>query len=172
MKRLLFLFTVIALVACGKESPKAGFEVPEAVTKKFADQFPNAEKVRWEKEGKYFEAEFVDAGTELEVVYDLNGAVVLTETGMAASALPEKITQYLAENHAGLPVAEAERIVMGESVRYEVALDDNGRERELLFNEAGELLEDVVSEDEASDDDSEDSSDDSGSSEDSGDTND
>lgn len=79
MKNVFFVIAVVAIFslnACGQTSK----DVPENIKTAFSQKFPNATKVKWDKENeKEWEAEFKMDGKECSVNFDNNGAILKEE---------------------------------------------------------------------------------------------
>lgn len=112
-------------------------QIPAPVKEAFAKSFPNATKVKWEKEDANYEAEFHDGATEFSAVYSATGTWMETEEEIAVSNLPQGVKDYLAKHYAGKKVKEASKITHADgSITYEAEI--NGKD--LLFDANGNLL--------------------------------
>lgn len=120
---------------------ETGSDIPEAVTAALQAAYPDAADVEWESEGEYYEAEWNVDGKEFEVVFDKDGKVMMTESAIDVSELPEGVAAYLAENHEGQEPSEVEKVIKGDEVFYEVEFEVEGEEMELLFDSDGNVLE-------------------------------
>jgi hypothetical protein len=163
MKHLLFLITLLSLLflgACSTEKQDIANDspVPEAVKTAFKQAHPQAKAVNWSKEGKYFEAEYEEGKMERAFVYDEKGSLVLTETEIDPSELPGTIVSYLSTNFPEHQVKEVDKIVKGDAVAYDVLFVENGKARELTFDDAGNL----IGEEDEGDDDEDDEDDEDG----------
>lgn len=136
MKKLLIIFIVIGLTACGgsKKEEKTttdstvtkeeGVQIPDAVKDAFAKAYPNVNDAKWEAEEGNFEAEFEVDKIETSVLYNATGSVLETETAMEPSKLPEAAKKYCADNMKGKEIMEAAKIVDGYGViSYEAEVD-------------------------------------------------
>ncbi|MCF8309376.1 MAG: PepSY-like domain-containing protein [Bacteroidales bacterium] len=118
------------------ESPK----VPDPVKKAFKTEKPKMNDVEWEKEGNYFAVEFKEEGVEKEMVYDAKGNVVSTETGIDTGSLMPSIKKYLEENYRDYEIEEAEKIEKKGKTSFEVEVEANDEEIELLFDSNGQFI--------------------------------
>jgi hypothetical protein len=159
MKIFSFFAVFLLLVACsGESSDPTNYsqDIPKAALTKFETTFPKAKDVKWEKEGEYFVAEFTENGLEKEVIYDSEGNLVATETEIKISEIPSKIIDYVNENYIGAEIEEAEKIESVDGNFFEVEIEYNDSEVELLFDESGNFLRREEDEAEIDDDDEDD----------------
>ena len=136
---------ILAALVAGVFSLQAfacGDDVPAAVKTKLSSLYPNAKKVKWEKEKEMYEAEFENSGVETSVLFDGQGAVTETEIEIPVSKLPAAATTYLAKNHAGKKVSEAAMITdAAGKVSYEAEVKGVG---DVIFDESGSFLKNEV----------------------------
>jgi hypothetical protein len=134
---LFLLANFIALLfAC--ESGKT--DTPETVKKTFANMFPDASDVEWKMEDDMWEAEFESEGASYEVSFYENGDWYETEFEIKLADLPETAMFILEADYAGLEILETEVVERADFSGYEVEVEKDGKELELYFNEAGELV--------------------------------
>lgn len=111
---------------------------PAAVKAAIARLYPTAKNVKFEKENGDYEAEFIHNGKSMSVVLDAKGTVKETETGIAVSALPASVRDYVAKQMPGRKIKEAAEIVDAKGVKtYEAEVGG----KDLLFDTAGKLLQ-------------------------------
>lgn len=131
---------VLMFAFSGKaQDEKESTEVPDPVKKAFKVEKTDVKDVKWEKEGDYFAAEFKENGVEKEVVYDAKGNVVSNETGMDTGSLMPSIKKYLEENYSDYEIEEAEKIEEKGKTSFEVEVEANDEEIELLFDSTGQF---------------------------------
>jgi hypothetical protein len=153
-------FALFALSSCSKvNSEDEPSSIPNEVTQSFKTTYPNQTDVEWESEGDYFESEFEVNGKEKSVVFDKEGNIVLTETEINTSELPAAVIQYLANNYSTVDIEEAEKIESSEGLRYEVVIEIDDDEAELIFDGQGNFIELEQDEDDAGEEDDDDESD-------------
>lgn len=68
-----------------------GKDFPEKVKADFKSRFPSVTKVKWERQGVLYEAEFKDGKKEIEVIYSKEGDWLYTVTEMDRRNLPVAI---------------------------------------------------------------------------------
>lgn len=133
-----------ALFACtASEAQEVEMDkVPQAVKAAFVARFPKAEAAKWEMEdGKDFEAEFKEAGTERSATFDATGKWLETESEIKASTLPAGVTKAIATKYADRKVKEVERVETPDrGTLYEVELAKEKDVLEVQFNADGKVL--------------------------------
>ncbi|MBC8047176.1 MAG: PepSY-like domain-containing protein [Fimbriimonadaceae bacterium] len=140
MKNLIILFivaSVVFLFSCGSSEK----DVPSNVKIEFAKLYPDVNDVDWEKEGENFEAKFEIADIENSVIFDATGNFLETETEINENELPAAVKAYLQNNYNGVTPEEAFIIRRVDAIFYEIEIEVNKKETELLFDESGNLQE-------------------------------
>jgi hypothetical protein len=110
MKKIIcvLLPAALSMAACAQKIPAD--KVPAAVSSAFDNKFPDATKVRWDKEDEGFEANFRLKGEEVSALFGTAGNWLETETEMEPGALPGAVRRTLGAEFAGYDVEEASRI--------------------------------------------------------------
>ncbi|MBL7104798.1 MAG: PepSY-like domain-containing protein [Bacteroidales bacterium] len=136
MKNLiLFVFVVLlCITACGQIS------APSAVQKAFDAKFPKAEKLKWEQEeANEWEAEFRLDGKEMTASFDSSGKWLETETEVKKKDLPSEVFKSLSIEFDGFEIDEVEFVEKPDFTGYEIALEKEETEVEVLITKAGEI---------------------------------
>lgn len=136
MKKLFFIL-VIALLS----NQVMAFEVPDAIESAFEQKFPNAKKVKWEKEedGNY-EAEFILNDQEMSATFSPSATLLETETELEINELPQKVQDAFKSNYPTAKILEAAKITMADGiVYYETEAKINGKKTDVLFSPDGQL---------------------------------
>lgn len=111
--------------------------VPEQVKATFQKQYPEVQKVKWEKDNGNYEAEFEIGQSEVSMVIDSAGGIVKIEEEIGADALPKNTKDYLTKQFPGKKVKEATKTTDGKGViTYEVEVGDE----ELVFDGNGNFV--------------------------------
>lgn len=145
MKKVLFL---IASVVCSSSitAQKISSEnVPAAVTTAFKAKFSIAEKTTWEMDYDNFEADFTVGKSYFSATFDKDGKWLGTETFLKVSELPKVIREALSKKYGELSaykVTEAIKVEKEKGTTYSLEVVKGENTYDLLFDEAGELLED------------------------------
>jgi hypothetical protein len=128
---------ILAISACQKKNDV----VPENVLDNFNKAYLNAENITWEKENGYFEAEFVIDDVEMAVVFDENALIIMTEETIDQEVLPDTIKSVIAADFANHSILEVNRIFKDSLCFYEVELQSEEIEKEIVFSEAGMIVQ-------------------------------
>ena len=137
-QRMLFLalFGLGCSLSCTAQKLKDN-EVPVAVKLTMEKKFPGITKVKWSKEDKDFESEFMKDGKEMSAVFKASGTWKETETEIKVNELPQLIKAYMAEHVKGKKIREAAIIHKQDgSVVYEA----EAQNADYLFDAKGNLL--------------------------------
>lgn len=149
MKRL-FLFAIIGLISSNTYGQEAA---PTPVIKSFQSKFTKAEDVKWilEKPDEW-EAEFKLGGKELSACFDSSGKWIETETKINKKELPAEVLKSLFLRFEGFEIEEVELIQTPDFQGYEMVLERQETEVEVLINNSGEItIKDVKVEDDEED---------------------
>lgn len=112
-------------------------KVPEIVSKSLLSKYPNAKKVKWDKEENNYEASFESNKIENSILFNANGKIIETEVEITAAQLPKPILNYIGKNYKDHKVKEAAKIISDKGiVTYEAEI----KGKDLLFDENGKLL--------------------------------
>lgn len=134
MKKIGILVTAIILSSCGTEP---ALEVPEAAKSAFANQYPGATALEWEKEGNNYEVEFKDNEENKSLLYTADGELVLIKTEIPMDALPSAAVDFIASEFPNAEFGEAEKVERGNNRYFEVELYEGEKEIELYFDRQG-----------------------------------
>lgn len=113
---------------------------PAAAEKGFSARFPNAQKVKWGKEGaNKFEAEFVLNGVRMSASFNQDGKWLETETSINIKDLPKAVSDFVVKNYPKAKINEAAKIERpnADVIYYEAEIKENGKEKDLLLTAEG-----------------------------------
>jgi hypothetical protein len=141
MRETIILFTLAFCVCTSAFAQK--IPVPQAANDAFAAKFPNAEKIKWDKENSSeFEANFTLEGTQMSAVFTNDGTWKETETTIDISQLPQPVIDSVNHNYSGGKLFGASKIVRADgSTVYEADIKIKKKKKEVLFDEKGNILE-------------------------------
>jgi Putative beta-lactamase-inhibitor-like, PepSY-like len=129
------LMGIMAFVALTSQAQKTS--IPEVVKAKVTSTYPKATGVKFEKEGKDFEAGFKNEGKDMSILMDGQGNILETETDITVAELPKNVKEYLAKNMKGKKIKEAATIVDAKGMKkFEAEIGG----KDYLFDEKGNLL--------------------------------
>lgn len=134
----LTLMLSVALSSAAEEEESQAVEkidVPEAVLKAFANDFPEMAMTgveTWETDGKtYYEIESGEG--ETDVIYLADGTLYSTEQEIAVNDLPQEVVDALTASHPDGEIVEADMITRGETTEYEVTIEVEGEEEDMVY---------------------------------------
>ena len=137
---------VSATLFAQSEEKSKKITVPTNVKEAFTKDFPG-KKVKWEKEGDNFEAEFKVKGSDASAVYDKKGYRKEIEITIKTVELPNEALQYVNKNYPKSKIMEAAKITNDKNlVTYEAEVKKEGKTYEILFNDNGKFIK-IVDED-------------------------
>lgn len=128
------LFALITLPACAQKLKTD--EVPQAVRSGFAKAYPNVTG-KWEKEKNNYEVNFKKSNSELSCVLDASGNILETKTEINISELPQKVRDYVKQQHPNGKIKEAAKIVKADG---EVTYEAEVKGIDLIFNANGDFV--------------------------------
>lgn len=151
MKKMLAALAVTGIFSL--QAFALGEDVPAAVKTKFASEYPNAKKVKWDNEDGKFEVHFQLDGMEVSATYDANANKLETESEIEISALPKGIPEYFSKNHPGQKIQEAMKITDDKgTITYEA----ESKAGDFIFDANGNFLNKKEKKKEKDDDDDDD----------------
>lgn len=118
-------------------------KVPDNIMNAFESEYPDATEVEWEDEGEEFEVEFEMDGVEREITYDMQANVVETGIDVSEDELPENTMNYITQNYSGFEIEDAEEVESNGKTYFEVELENDQQEIDLLFNMQGDFIREV-----------------------------
>lgn len=119
----------------------AKLEVPILVSKQFASMFPGAVKVKWEKEGSNYEAEFKLNGSEYSAEFTSEGVWLETAQELLRSQLPPALSQELDSLYGANTIEEIELVEAANMGKhYEIEIEGKPFDLKLVYSLTGEFL--------------------------------
>ena len=155
---LLFaMFITVGVCACdeGNEADDLSQKIKVDILRAFDQRFPQAQDVDWDKEGKYFVAEFKSpVGSEvigpaanpmvlyeMEAWFDHGGNWRMTVMEVIYDMLPHSVqVGFSSCSYSGWKVEECNVVEgNGQDTLYILEVQNGSEERELYFNPQGKL---------------------------------
>lgn len=119
---LFLLLTTFAFVACDNEEDDIK-SPPKTVESAFAEKYPNAQFVDWEREYGLYKAEFRNDAAISEAWFEADGSWVKTETNVLPNTLSQPVLDYVALNYQGYRIDDADWVETPERNYYELELE-------------------------------------------------
>jgi len=111
--------------------------VPPVIKTAFTKSFNNVSDVKWEKEGKSYEVNFVQNANKMSAVIDEKGKILEIESEIKISSLLPQILSYMNENYKGKELIGASKINNENgSIHYEALIKGKG----IVFDSKGAFL--------------------------------
>lgn len=145
-KNILIIALSFFVLNCFSNTAKeASVVVPAAVKQAFLKTFPKATNTEWgiEKPGE-FEAEFKLNNVATSALFNKNGALLETETGMTLSTLPVAVKATLTKSFVGFKLQEIEKTTVKGVASFEMIAAKGKENFELVFDLNGKLLKKEV----------------------------
>jgi len=143
---------LMGTVVFGYGQKSHSMKVPDAVQSAFKTKFPEATKVEWEKESAdEWEAEFKWNGKEYSANFKSDGQWLETEYEIKKSEVPKSILAHLDAAYSDYDLEEVERVETADGWAYELEIEVNDEEWEVLVNEKGIIKQSQESEEEDED---------------------
>lgn len=101
--------------------------VPSEVLISFYERYPKAQRIKWEREEKFYEAEFILDMKKHEAIFQPDGTWSKTEIEIKnLSTLPEPIKNYVKANYEGYVIDDAELVQVPNDEFYKVEIEKSG----------------------------------------------
>lgn len=127
-------------------------DVPQKVKDAFSKKFPTAQKVKWDKEkNNEWEAEFKMNGKEYSANFSSEGEWKETESEIKTTELPASVKKTLETEFAGYKIEEAELAETLQGTFYEVEVEKDKKEFEVVLSKDGKVIKKEESKDEDKD---------------------
>lgn len=125
---------LLAAIVCGNMALAQNANVPANVEAEFTKKYPNATKVKWEKEEGNYESSFRMGKKVMSVVYTPGGKLTETETKITVAELPKQAQTYAGKKGT---IKEAAKIEMANgTIRYEAEV----KGKDLIFDDKGNFV--------------------------------
>lgn len=148
MKKLIVLigaFAIVSFNACGE----AAKDVPSEVKTAFSKKFPDATKVKWDKENDAeWEAEFILKGVEYSANFDMAGTWMETEYAITAAEIPAAVKSSLDDEFTAFKIEHSVVSETPEGKIYEFELKKGKEETDVSIDMNGNVLKKAQSEEE------------------------
>ena len=137
-----FFATICTIVCISISCNVFALTPPSAVNKAFKEKFPNAQKIKWGKEGKAeYEANFVENGTEMSANFDINGKWLETEKEIPITEIPEKVKSAIMKKYPTCKVTGGDIITTSTGItKYEADLTIGKKKTEVQCDVEGNFI--------------------------------
>lgn len=143
MNRSLLIVLSVAMLgtaACGQKNETATIEVTTA----FQQKFPDAKKVKWEKESESeWEADFKQNGKKYSANFKVDGTWTETEHAIEMEEIPGSVKHILNTSFRDYKVEESELAERPDGTFYEFEVEKGEEEMELVISADGSSVKKI-----------------------------
>jgi len=141
LKNIIIIFIAFLITYSLQAQEKKTNVIPDKLKEAVTKLYPNANEIKWNKEGKNFEAEFLNNGVKTSVNLDNDGNIVETETAIKRADFPNGVIDFIKKHYKGYTITEKTKIVNSQGVKtYEVEITKNKIKKDLHFDNNGNLI--------------------------------
>lgn len=154
MKNSVIALSALVLIVSQSCAQKSKHDAPDAVKSAFSIKFPNATKVKWDKENNSeWEAEFKQNGIKYSANFTSAGDWKETEHEISKNDIPAGVKARLDSDFADYKIEEAEISETASGTVYEFELENDEYTMEVAINEQGDVTKKEIKESEDGDED-------------------
>jgi len=137
MKKSIIVIALIMVSLVSFSQKTKEQNIPQIVKNALLQKFPKAKEIKWDKEGKNFEASFDLNNVDNSVLFNQEGKIVETEIEIKVNQLPKNALQYLNDHYKNQKVKEAAKIITEKgNLIYEAEI----KGKDLFFDENGNFI--------------------------------
>lgn len=141
LKIILVAFLVTTMFAFSSGVDK----VPQKVKTSFAEKFPTAKKVKWNKESETeWEAEFEMSNIQYSANFMADGTWKETEHEIDEKEIPAVVKKALSTHFSGYETEEAEISETAKGMVYEFEIEKGETEIEVAIDASGKVVKQEV----------------------------
>lgn len=145
MKILAILMVAVMIITQSCAQTTAEKDVPAKVKTTFSQKFPNAKRIKWDKENETeWEVEFKLDGKEYSANFTSDGTWKETEYEIKETEIPIEVKNILDNEFAGYEIDEVEILETTEGKLYEIELEKGKSEIEVTIDPSGKVVENEV----------------------------
>lgn len=141
MRFLFLLISCILLLGAVQAQDISKKEVPSVMYNKFKINFPKAKDVAWEKIGNFYEVTFEKAKSlDAKIIFDQAGKMIQQTEEMMKGAVPKNVLLKIEQEYKGWEIDEMVKSVYNKVINYEIKIENNNKQKTLVFDENGRLI--------------------------------
>ncbi len=138
----------IAAAAFGLSSCGQGIaekKLPSVVVNSVKTKYGNSTKIDWEKRDNGYEAEFLQGQTEITVLVDNAGNMLMQKQDVDSTAIPAAVITAINTNHSGYAIDDAEKLEKDGVTYYQLELEKQGeKDLQVVYTAEGKLANDIA----------------------------
>ncbi len=141
---LIFGLAIIAFSACSNAKPEEptieSTAVPEAVLTSFKERFITGTDIKWHKRNANFGVEFTQGQSKFDATFLPDGELIEVEAAVNLDMIPKTLTDYILVTYKDATILEADRVMNKDGNFYEVEIEHDDQEKELVFDTEGNFM--------------------------------
>ena len=141
MKILISFLFAAGVISSASAQDVPQNQVPSVVVNAFQTNFSKAVDVEWEREGELYKCEFELGRIDHNVWLDQSGNVTKHKEEISRDDIPAAVMQKLKSDFKDYTVDDADKIETDGKVYFEVELDSDKGDREVLVASDGTIME-------------------------------
>jgi hypothetical protein len=141
-KYILFILLVTTIGSTIYAQSKKQIHVPDKVKSAFVSYYPEAVNVKWNKDPKGFEVNFILENISASLVLNVDGKLLETETSIPQTELPNDALEHVSKNFRNYKITETAKIVKCDgTITYEVQITKSKIKKDLFFTVDGKNIQ-------------------------------
>ena len=144
MKTLSFTIMVVCIISCRSQGISSA-KVPSVVLNTLQMKYQSSTDVDWKRNENMYEAELdLNDSTEIAVLIDANGKLVMEKTDVPLSSLSSACQTILSTEYKDKEVEDVERVIREGRTYYQVELEGKGKDVHLVFTDQGLVTDKIM----------------------------
>ncbi|WP_303315174.1 PepSY-like domain-containing protein [Flavivirga abyssicola] len=135
-------FIILSLLFCCQKQQ----DIPELVKKAFETKFSEAKHLKWTYENGIWEVSFYKNSQKYSSTFDEQGRWLETEHDINKNNLPLIILENLQTSYEKYEVDDVAFVESNEREFYEIELEFEGKDIEVLYNKEGHVVKEYINE--------------------------
>ena len=140
MMQYVVIGVMFLLVSCDADERR---NIPSVVENALKEKFPNASGIEWDRSKTAYEAEFDANSREHTIEIDTTGSITRIKIDIKDSMLPRKVRTGVDSIAAGAGLSDIEVLQLGENTYYQIVVKATGRNRKLVVDSEGKIIDDI-----------------------------
>ncbi len=137
MKKLIFIFAMLIVINLHAQDKS---KIPIEAKTAFAKQFSGATNIKWGKEDKDFEVDFISEGKKMSAIYNAKGNFKESEQALVATEMPANVMIYFKAHYVNVAIKETVKITKANGeINFEIGI----KAKDILFNANGNFIKEV-----------------------------
>lgn len=130
-------------IAQFRAAPSRDAHPTDAVASKFREQFSGAYDVEWEVSNGVYEVEFEISRVDCKAWYDEAGFLLMCKFDLPTRKIPAIVKNAVNQKYPKFRIDDADKILMGSDILYEVSIEKGKEEYKVYFKEDGTFVREI-----------------------------